>query len=81
MLEKTRGTRRPMQLIGQDVGDYDLACMFTDGVEQEILAATDMPEDLPSSCFFYLDECIHRKNIPPVIVDVRRQPESESEPS
>ena len=33
-LEKIQGTPRPMRLRGQDVGDYDLACLFTDGVEQ-----------------------------------------------
>ena len=69
-----------MRLRGQDVGDYDLACLFTDGVEQEIWAATDMAEDLPSSCVCYLCGGVDRKNLPPVIVDLPRQPASEHEP-
>ena len=63
-LGKIQGTPRPMRLRGQDVGDYDLACLFTDGVEQEIWAATDMAEDLPSSCVFYLGGGVDRKNLP-----------------
>ena len=57
-----------------------MACLLTDGVEQEIWAATDMAEDLPSSCVFYLGGGVDRNNLTPVIVDLRRQPASESEP-
>ena len=39
-----------------------------------------MAEDLPSSCVYYLGGGVDRKNLPPVIVDLRRQPKSESEP-
>ena len=79
-LEKISGAPRPMRLKGQDVGDYDLACLFTDGVEQEIWAAIEMAEDLPSSCVYYLGGGVDRKNLPPEIVDLRRQPASEPEP-
>ena len=79
-LGKNQGTPRPMHLRVQNVGDYDVACLQADGLEQEIWAATDMAEDLPSSCVFYLGGGEDRKNLPPVIVDMRRQPESESEP-
>ena len=69
-----------MRLRGQDVGNYDLACLFTDGVEQEIWAAIDMAEDLPSSCVCYLGGSVDRKKLPPVIVDLRRQPAWDQEP-
>ena len=39
-----------------------------------------MAEDLPSSCVCYLGGGVDRKNLPPVIVDLRRQPASEREP-
>ena len=76
---KTLGKSRPMRLRSQDVANYDLACLLTEGVEQEFWAATDMAEDLPSSCVFYLGAGVERNKLPPVIIDLRRQPAWESE--
>ena len=39
-----------------------------------------MAEDLPSSCVCFLGGGVERKNLPLVIVDLRRQPVSEIEP-
>ena len=39
-----------------------------------------MAEDLPSSCTYYLDGGLNRKNLPPLLVDQRLQPLTETEP-
>ena len=73
-LSKEQAQRRPMRLRGTDVGDFDVACLFTDGNEREIWAAIDMAEDLPASCVHYLGGGVNRRNLPTVIIDPRRQP-------
>ena len=69
-----------MRLHGTDVGDFDVACLFTDGNEWEIWAAIDMTEDLPASCVHYLGGGVHRRNLSTVIIDPRRQPLTEVAP-
>ena len=61
------------------MGDYDLPFLLTGGVEK-ICAAIDLAEDLPSSCIYYLGGGVNRQNLPPVIVDQRRQPLTAKKP-
>ena len=42
-----------MALVEAGLDEFDVACLFPDGVEAEIWAGIDMAEDLPSSCKFY----------------------------
>ena len=68
---------RPLRLRHtKQVGEFDVACLFSDGVEAEIWAGIDMAEDLPSSCTFYFGGAVNRMSLPAVIIDPRRQPKS-----
>ena len=79
-LPKEQAQGRPMRLHGTDVGDFDVACLFTGGNEREIWSAIDMAEDLPASCVHYLGGGVNRRNLPAVILDPRGQPLSEVAP-
>ena len=60
----------------KQVGEFDVSCLFPEGVEAEIWASLDMAEDLPSSCTFYGGGAVNRANLPMVVFDPRRQPKT-----
>ena len=68
---------RPLRLRQtKQVGEFDVASLFIDGVEAQIWVGFDMAEDLPSSSTFYFGGAVKIMSLPAVIIDPRRQPKT-----